>query len=201
MRRVQSPPPMPERSCPQPAPSSSNAQGKRAPPLPAVAAVLENPDLVAVVLAHAELGPREFVSVGRVGKAWHAARQVDDSLLLAAARKPDFITKATLMGLFALHWHEADKLPRGMNARRNGGWLYMYSGRAIDQAISVVGGVEGWRRRIAERARRAGPADQEGRERPRIRACPYNPHTTPIQPPYNPHTPPLQLPRSDALRA
>ena len=164
-------------------------------------AVLENPDLVAVVLAHAELGPREFVSVGRVGKAWHAARQVDDSLLLAAARKPDFITKATLMGLFALHWHEADKLPRGMNARRNGGWLYMYSGRAIDQAISVVGGVEGWRRRIAERARRAGPADQEGRERPRIRACPYNPHTTPIQPPYNPHTTPLQLPRSDALRA
>ena len=161
MRRVQSLPPVPEHSRPQPAPSCIRAQDKRAPPLPAVAAVLENPDLVAAVLAHAELGPCEFVSVGRVGKAWHAARQVDDSLLLAAARKPDFLTKRMLMGLFALHWHEADKLPRGMRARRNGDWLYMYSTAAIDQAMPIVGGVEGWRRRIAERARREGAGGRE----------------------------------------
>jgi len=161
MRRVQSLPPVPEHSRPQPAPSCIRAQDKRAPPLPAVAAVLENPDLVAAVLAHAELGPCEFVSVGRVGKAWHAARQVDDSLLLAAARKPDFLTKRMLAGLFALHWHEADKLPRGMRARRSGSWLYMYSTVAIDQAMAIVGGVEGWRRRIAERARREGAGGRE----------------------------------------
>ena len=158
---------MPERSRSQPAPSSRNAQGKRAPPLPAVAAVLENPDLVAVVLAHAELGPSEFVALGRVAKAWHAAKQVDDSLLLAAARKPDFLTKRVLMGLFALHWHEAGRLPRGMRARRNGGWLYMYSTAAIDQTMAIVGGVDGWRRRIAERAQREGVADQKGEGRDR----------------------------------
>ena len=58
--------------------------------------------------------------------------------------------------------HEADKLPRGMRARRNTGWLYMYSTAAIDQAMAIVGGVDGWQRRIAERARCESVVDQEG---------------------------------------
>ena len=85
----------------------------------AAAAVFENQDLVACILAHANLDPFEFVAATRVSKAWHAACHADDTLMLAAARKPDFLTKRTLMGLFALHWHEADKLPRGMRARRH----------------------------------------------------------------------------------
>ena len=32
---------------------------------------------------------------------------------------------------------------------------------AIDQAMAIVGGVEGWRRRIAERARREGAGGRE----------------------------------------
>ena len=118
----------------------------------AAAAVFENQDLLACILGHAKLDPFEFVAAGRVAKAWHDACMVDDTLLLAAARKPDFLTKRTLIGLFGLHWHEADRLPRGMQARRNGGYLWMYSNAAISSVMPIVGGVEGWRLRIAKRA-------------------------------------------------
>ena len=63
-----------------------------------MAAVFENTDLVAIVLQHADLEPAAFVTVARVTKAWHAACCADESLLLAAARRPDFLTKRTLMG-------------------------------------------------------------------------------------------------------
>ena len=119
-----------------------------------MAAVLENADLVAAILVHAELDPFTFVAMGRVAKAWHAACRLDAALLIAAARRPEFLTKRTLMGLFALHWHEADKLPRGKRARRNGGWMYMYSAPAIERALPILGGLDGWRRRIAARASR-----------------------------------------------
>ena len=109
-------------------------------------------DLVAVILQHAELGPPEFVAVARVAKAWHEACRTEPALLLAAARRPEFLTKRVLMGLLALHWHEADKLPRSKRARRNGGFLYMYGTAAIDIAMSKVGGFRGWRCRIAKRA-------------------------------------------------
>ena len=154
MRGIQSWPPVSQRSHPQPTPSSINAQRSRTLPLPAAMAVFENPDLVAIILSHAQLEPFAFAAIGRVAKAWHAARHADEALVLAAARRPDFLTKRTIMGLFALHWHEADKLPRGMRARRNGGWMYMYGPAAIHQAFAIVGGMPGWQRRIAERAKR-----------------------------------------------
>ena len=115
--------------------------------------VLGNPDLVRAILVHADLNPFDFVAVAHVGKAWRAACRADASLLLAAARRPDFLTKRTLMGLFALHWHEAARFPHGKRARRNGGWLYMYGASAIEAALPTVGGFEGWRRRIDKRAR------------------------------------------------
>jgi hypothetical protein len=118
----------------------------------AAAAVFDNQDILACILGHAKLNPFEFVAAGRVGTAWHDACMTDDMLLLSAARKPDFLTKRTLMGLFGLHWHEADQLPRGMKARRNGGWLWMYSNTAIECVMPMIGGVEGWRLRIARRA-------------------------------------------------
>ena len=118
----------------------------------AAAAVFENQDLLACILGHAKLDPFEFVAAGRVAKAWHDACMADDTLLLAAARKPDFLTKRTLIGLFALHWHEADKLPRSKKNRRNGGFLYMYGPAAIDGALTTIGGFHGWRTHIARRA-------------------------------------------------
>lgn len=118
----------------------------------AVSAVLENPDLVAAILSHVKLCPSEFVTMGRVAKAWRDACRADARMLLAVARTSEFLTKRTLMGLFALHWHEADKLPRGKRPRRNGGFLYMYSEPAIDCALPLVGGFEGWKQRLAKRA-------------------------------------------------
>ena len=88
----------------------------------------------------------------RVAKAWHQACQAEPKLLLAAARRPNFLTKRTLSGLFALHWHEADRLPRGKKARTNGGIMYMYGPAAVDGALCTVGGFQGWRCRIATRA-------------------------------------------------
>ena len=128
--------------------------------------MLEDADLVAIVLQHADLGPAAFVSVARVGKAWHVACRANESLLLAAARRPEYLTKRTLMGLFALHWHEADKLPRGSRPRRNGGFLHTYTNAAIDRALPIVGGLDGWRLRIAQRAekeQRTSAARAEGR--------------------------------------
>ena len=118
----------------------------------AASIVLHNPDLVAIILRHAELGPTDFVAVARVAQAWREACRTEPSLLLGAARRPAFLTKRTLTGLFALHWHEADKLPRGKRARRDGGFLYMYGPAAIDRALPTVGGLEGWLARIAKRA-------------------------------------------------
>lgn len=115
-------------------------------------AVLENPDLVAAILAHVKLCPSEFVAIGRVAKVWRDACRADARMLLAAARTPEFLTKRTLMGLFGLHWHEADKLPRGKRPRRNGGFLYMYNAASIDCALPLVGGFEGWKQRLAKRA-------------------------------------------------
>ena len=119
----------------------------------AAASVLHNSDLVASILLLAELGPTEFVAVSRVAKAWHEACRSEPALLLAAARRHDFLTKRTLMGLLALHWHEPDKLPRGWRARRNGGFLYMYGHAAVDLALSSVGGFESWKCRIDCKAR------------------------------------------------
>ena len=148
MLHHQTAPPDDGHRCPQPARTSGPAHTSSA-----VATVLGNADMVAVILGHAELGPAAFVAIGRVAKAWHTVCRADAALLLAAARKPDFLTKRTLTGLFALHWHEADKLPRGKRARRNGGFLYMYGDAAIDHALTLVGGLAGWQRRIAARAR------------------------------------------------
>jgi hypothetical protein len=120
----------------------------------AASSVLHNPDLVAIILQHAELGPSDFVAVARVAKAWHEACRTVPRLLLGAAHRPAFLTKHTLMGLFVLDWREADALPRGQKARRQGGFLYKYDAAAIDRALPTIGGFQAWQRRIARRAAR-----------------------------------------------
>ena len=75
-------------------------------------AVFENEDLLGLILQHADLAPREFVWASRVNKTWHAACFRDGELALQAARRAHCLTKRALMGLLALHSHEADRLPR-----------------------------------------------------------------------------------------
>ena len=116
-------------------------------------AVFENEDLLGLILQHAELAPREFVWVSRVNKTWHAACFRDGELALQAARRAHCLTKRALMGLLALHSHEADRLPRATLARRGGGVMYAYPAVVVDQAwYGMVGGVDTWRSRLAKRA-------------------------------------------------
>jgi hypothetical protein len=127
----------------------------RSPRAPAAAmmTVFENEDLLGLILQHAELAPREFVWVSRVNRVWHAACFRDGELALQAARRAHCLTKRALMGLLALHSHEADRLPRATLARRGGGVMYAYPVIVVDQAWDdVVGGVDAWRSRLSKRA-------------------------------------------------
>ena len=111
-------------------------------------AVLEDADLLSIILAHANLTPERLVGMARVGKAWHAVVRSDGALLLSVARRPRFLTKSTFCGLFALSRREADEFPRRAVPRSRGGFMYMYSGSAIDAVLTSAGGVDGWRRRV-----------------------------------------------------
>ena len=117
----------------------------------AMHAVLRNSDLVACILAHADLDPSAFVAAGRVNTVWRTACRADTTLLLAAARRPTFLTKRAFAGLFALTPAEADAFPRGKRARLQSGYMYMYRDAAIDAGLPVIGGLTGWKRRIADR--------------------------------------------------
>ena len=115
-------------------------------------AVLCNSDLVACILAHADLDPSAFTAAGRVSTVWRAACRADTTLLLAAARRPTFLTKRTFTGLFALTPMEADAFPRGKRARLPSGIMYMYRDAAINGVFPAIGGLDGWKRRLTNRS-------------------------------------------------
>jgi hypothetical protein len=114
-------------------------------------AVMSNPDLVSAILCRAKLSPAEFVSAGLVCKSWREACRQDESLVVAVAKAPVFLTKGTFMGLFALSPAEADQFPREVRPRR-GGIMFMYRAAAVDAALSSIGGLDGRNRRLADRA-------------------------------------------------
>jgi hypothetical protein len=115
--------------------------------------VLSNEDLIALILHHARLNPHEIVYAGRVCTIWRAACRADASLLMAAARSRPFLTKGLLVGLFGLSSAEANALPRTTCDRGgHGGFMHMYDERAIARALPVVGGLDGWKQRLARRA-------------------------------------------------
>ena len=118
----------------------------------ATVAVLGDMDLVQLILQMAELSPSEFVIASRVNREWRSVCQRDGALLLGAA-KGCYLTKQVLMGLTALTSGEADKLPREMRLRKRGGYMFWYEPGVVDEAWSIVGGVEGWRRRLSKRSR------------------------------------------------
>lgn len=115
--------------------------------------VLENVDLVALVLSHAELDPKSFVGVGMVSKTWRAASRVDASLLLKAAKSQRFLTKRVFQGLFGLTPAEADQFPHGTRAYKMG-FMFMYKGDAINAVMGAIGGMCGWEQRMAQQAAR-----------------------------------------------
>ena len=117
--------------------------------------VVENGDLVALILRHANLDPASLVAVGRVCRLWHDVSVRDATLALAAARVAPRLTKSTLMGCLALTSAEADQLPRQVLPRGGGGFMYLYSRDVVGSAFDkFVGGAEQWRKRLVTRARR-----------------------------------------------
>lgn len=114
--------------------------------------VMGNDDLVRLILQHAPLTPQMFVAVCRVSKAWRNVCLRDEQLLTKSLLQCKFITKATLMGLFGLTSAEANRLPRSVSTRRDGGIMYQYDPLHMKHALKVSGGMNGRRERLAKRA-------------------------------------------------
>ena len=110
----------------------------------------ENSDIVALILVHVTISPETFVTLGRVCKSWREECHWNERLLMKAAKSQAYLTKRVFMGLFALTPAEADRFPRQQCPRRGGGYMFKYSGAAIDAAL--VGGAAAWRERLAKRA-------------------------------------------------
>ena len=108
-------------------------------------------DLVELILTKAQLSPRTFVAVSRVSKAWNAASRRNERLLVGCAANTT-LTKGMLMGLFALSSAEANRLPRSVRTRRDGGVAYQYQPEQAAAALVLVGGVEGRCARLKKRA-------------------------------------------------
>lgn len=126
----------------------------RRPPTPSMALVLENTDLLSLILASGKLSPASFVAASRVSRAWHGVCMCDGSLALQAARGAQYLTKRLIMGLLAINSEEANRLPRQVRNRYQGGFMYLYPAAAVEEAWGeMVGGHEEWRVRIAQRAR------------------------------------------------
>ena len=112
---------------------------------------LECEDLLGVILRQACLSPSSFVNAGRVCKRWREACLGDEALLLQAAKSSPYLTKGTLMGLFGLTSVEANRLPHVTQSRR-GGVVYRFSPPIADEALRIVGGRDGVRKRLVRRA-------------------------------------------------
>ena len=114
--------------------------------------VLGNEDLLALVLAHAELLPASYVAMSRVSRTWRAVCRRDEGLLIKCAKARPYLTKRDLVGLFALTSREANLLPRETYMRRDGGVMYKYEMTVVDGLLVMLGGMEGWRLRLERRA-------------------------------------------------
>ena len=87
--------------------------------------VVENGDLVALILRHANLDPASLVAVGRVCRLWHDVSVRDATLALAAARVAPRLTKSTLMGCLALTSADGGRPAAASGAATRRGWLHV----------------------------------------------------------------------------
>ena len=118
--------------------------------------VLGDADLVALVLAHADLTHASFASVSRVCRVWRTVCRTDEGLLVKTALSKPILRKRDLMRLLALTSEEADSLPRGWQARIPHGFKYIYTHDAVLAALPLIGGMKEWQRRIEERGKGGG---------------------------------------------
>ena len=109
-------------------------------------------DLLALILRN-NIGVWTYVQVSAVCKRLRGICHSDESLLISAALYTGGLTRTRFMGLFALTPSECKRLPHAVVPRAwNSGSYCMYGADAIEQAVRAVGGVAGWRTRVAARA-------------------------------------------------
>ena len=113
--------------------------------------VLGSEDIVTLVLRAACLPPASFAACSCVCRTWRLVCRIDEQLLMTAAMSQAFLTKRMFMSLFALSSSEADCYPRGMRARRQGGFMHMYMAEAVRTVLTQTGGMPAWRRRVESR--------------------------------------------------
>ena len=121
-----------------------------------LAALLETVDVAALVISHLDV--KSVVALGRTSRDVRAAQRsaIHDSpqLLVSAASNACMLTKAQMMGWFALCGSEADELPRERYLRRAGGYYFLYGRSAFDNVLGThLAGVSEWEARLAARGR------------------------------------------------
>ena len=119
--------------------------------------VLESEDLMSLIMEHVD--PASIVALGRVSRSarsgLRAAIHGAPDLLVRAACNAGALTKAQLMGWFALTSLEADALPRSQYMRLRGpGFYFLYRAAAFDQALyGCLGSAKEWEARLRARGR------------------------------------------------
>ena len=121
-----------------------------------LAALLETIDVAALVIGH--LDAKSIVALERTSRDVRAAQRsaIHDSpqLLVSAASNACMLTKAQMIGWFALCGAEADELPREWYLRRAGGYYFLYGQTAFDNVLGThLAGVAEWEARLAARGR------------------------------------------------
>ena len=118
-------------------------------------AALESEDLMSLIAEY--LDPTSIVALGRVCRnvrtALRAAICGAPDLLVKVACNAGALTKAQLMGWFALTSIETDALPRSQYVRLRGpGFYFLYRTAAFDQALdNCLGSAKEWEARLRAR--------------------------------------------------
>ena len=107
-------------------------------------------DLVALILRN-NVGVWTFVQASAVCKQFHRVCRSDESLLVSAALYTGGLTKAHFAGLFALSPVECKRFTHKVIHRTFGGVYCLFGTTAIEHVMRAVGGIEGWRARVAAR--------------------------------------------------
>ena len=108
-------------------------------------------DLIALILRN-NIGLWTFVQCSAVCKRLYEICRSDESILVSAALYTGGLTRTNFMGLFAFSPYECKRFPSTATERSwDVGIYHLYRGDAIEKAVRAVGGVAGWRTRIASR--------------------------------------------------
>ena len=113
-------------------------------------------DEIAAYIVRNNVGLFTYVQLTAVCKRLRHICRSDESLLVSVALYAGGLTRKHFKGLFALSLHECKKFPHEMmDSAWQVGTHAVYGEDAVHMAVRAVGGVAGWRARVAARAQHA----------------------------------------------